>query len=119
MNTEELEDKIWKYAESWISMSDLHDQVGGDKKTCFDRIKIMIPTQLKQREVKNRIEVVRIDMTRRAEFDHALNEQKKWLGLQRKEFLGYTKPMFHYTNTIVHYIPPVTKENIKEFQRNH
>jgi len=117
LNTEELEDRIWRYANEWISKTKLHDKVGGDKKTCFDRINRMIPTQLKQREVKNRIEVVRIDMTRRAEFDNALKDHVKWLALQREEFLKYTKPMFHYTNEIVHYLPPVTKENIKEFRK--
>ena len=117
MNTQELEDKIWLNASSWISKSDLHDKVGGDKKTCFDRINRMIPTQLKKRNVGNRIEVVRIDMTRRAEFENALKDQVKWLALQRQEFLKYPKPMFHYTNEIVHYLPPVTKENIREFRK--
>jgi len=117
LNTEELEDRIWRYANEWISKTKLHDKVGGDKKTCFDRINRMIPTQLKKRNVGNRIEVVRIDMTRRAEFENVLKDQVKWLGLMRKEFLKYPKPMFHYTSEIVHYIPPVTKENIREFRK--
>lgn len=119
MNREELENKIWENASSWISKTKLWDSIipKCDKKTCFDCINRMIPTQLKQREVKNRIEVVRIDMTRRAEFENALKDQEKWLGLMRKEFLEYPKPLFHYTNEIVHYIPPVTKENIREFRK--
>ena len=119
MNREELENKIWENASSWISKTKLWESIKPkcDKKTCFDCINRMIPMQLKQRTVKNRIEVVRIDMTRRAEFEFSLNFQRNGLALQRQEFLKYTKPMFHYTNEIVHYLPPVTKENIKEFRK--
>ena len=79
MNTEELEDKIWENAGSWISKTKLWESIipKCDKKTCFDCINRMIPTQLKEKTEKNRIMVVRIDMTRRAEFENALKDQEK------------------------------------------
>ena len=119
MNTEELENKIWENASSWTSKTKLWKSIRPkcDKKTCFDYINRMIPTQLKKREVRNRIEVVRIDMTRRAEFEFALTWQKNYLKEKRDELNKYHKPMFYLWNTIVHYIPPVTKANIKEFRK--
>jgi len=117
LNDQELEDKIWEYAHEWISKSKLHADVGGDKKRCFDRIKLMIPMQLKERNVKNRIEVCRIDTTKRAEFENGLVWQKNMLGLMRDELNKYPKPMFYEGNSIVHYKPPVTKVNIKEFRK--
>jgi len=129
LNREELENKIWLNASSWISKTKLWESIipKCDKKTCFDCINRMIPTQLKKRDVGNRIEVVRIDMTRRAEFENALKDQVKWLGLMRKEFLEYSKPMFHYTQTITHYKPPLiiaglteaeNRKRVKEFNNN-
>ena len=117
MNTQELEDKIWQNANSWISKTKLHEKVGGDKKTCFDRIKLMIPIQLKEKTEKNRILVCRIDTTNRAEFDNSLNDQKKWLKLLRDELNRYPKPMFYFKDTIVHYRPAITKDNIKKFSK--
>jgi len=117
LNTQELEEKIWKYAESWIGKSKLYSHVGGDKKTCFDRIELMIPTQLKKRTVKNRIEVVRIDMTRRAEFESALDFHKDELKRFRDYLWKIPKPMFYEGNSIIHYIPAVAKHNIKEFRK--
>jgi len=118
LNTEELEDKIWENANEWINKTCLCEKVGGDKKTCFDRIKLMIPTQLKERKVKNRIEICRIDTTNQAEFKYGLKFQKDMLKLQRDELKKYSKPMFYFNDTIVHYKPPLTKENIKEFNKN-
>jgi len=117
LNTEELEDKIWLNANSWISKTKLHDKVGGDKKTCFDRIKIMIPMQLKEKTEKNRILVCRIDTTNRAEFENTLVFQENMLSLMRDELNKYPKPMFYEGNSIVHYIPALTKQNIKEFRK--
>ena len=49
MNTEELEDKIWENANEWINKTCLCEKVGGDKKTCFDKIDEMVQTsQLKE-----------------------------------------------------------------------
>ena len=117
MNTQELEDKIWQNANEWISKTKLHDKVGGDKKACFDRIKLMIPIQLKEKTEKNRIMVCRIDTTNRAEFEYGLNFQKDLLSLMRDELNKYPKPMFYFKMRIVHYIPPITRENFKEFEK--
>ena len=117
MNTQELEDKIWLNANSWISKTKLHEKVGGDKKTCFDRIKLMIPIQLKEKTEKNRIMVCRIDTTNRAEFEYGLNFQKDLLSLMRDELNKYPKPMFYFKMRIVHYIPPITREKFKEFRK--
>ena len=119
MNTEELEEKIWRYANEWISKSKLHVRVGGDKKACFDRIDLMIPMQLKVKKYKNRIMVCRVDTSRRAEFDNGLVFQKNMLGLMRDELKKYPKPMFTLWHEIIHYIPPLTKENFKEFQKEY
>ena len=117
MNDQELEDRIWEYAHVWRSKSDLHKKVGGDKKRCFDRIKLMIPMQLKERKVKNRIEVCRIDTTKRAEFENGLIFQANMLTLMRDELNKYPKPMFYAGDSIVHYIPAITPLNIKEFRK--
>ena len=117
LNTEELEDKIWLNANSWISKTCLCKNVGGDKKTCFDRIKLMIPMQLKEKREKNRIMIVRIDTTNRAEFDNTLLFQKNMLSLMRDELNKYSKPLFYAGNSIVHYIPRITHLNIKEFKK--
>ena len=119
MNTQELEDKIWQNANSWISKSKLHDKVGGDKKACFDRIKLMIPIQLKEKTEKNRIMVCRIDTTNRAEFEYGLNFQKDLLSLMRDELNKYPKPMFYQGDSIVHYIPAITHLNIKKFRKEY
>jgi len=117
LNTQELEDKIWQNANEWISKTKLHDKVGGDKKACFDRIKLMIPIQLKEKTEKNRIMVCRIDTTNRAEFEYGLNFQKDLLSLMRDELNKYPKPMFYQGDSIVHYIPAITHLNIKEFRK--
>ena len=79
----------------------------------------MIPMQLKERKVKNRIEVCRIDTTRRDEFENALKDQRDWLKLIRDELNRYPKPMFYFKQTIVHYIPAITKDNIKKFNKEY
>jgi len=117
LNDQEIEDKIWENANEWIVKTCLCDKIDTNKKRCFDRIKLMIPTQLKERKVKNRIEVCRIDTTRRDEFENVLKDQKEWLGLMRDELNRYPKPMFYSGNSIVHYIPAITRENIKEFRK--
>ena len=119
MNTQELEDKIWQNANEWISKTKLHDKVGGDKKACFDRIKLMIPIQLKEKTEKNRILVCRIDTTNRAEFEYGLNFQKDLLSLMRDELNKYPKPMFYQGDSIVHYIPAITHLNIKKFRKEY
>ena len=119
MNREELENKIWENANEWISKTKLWESIipKCDKKTCFDCINRMIPTQLKERKVGNKIEICRIDTTNRAEFERSLSDQKKWLGETRDYLKNYPKPMFYFKQTIVHHIPAVTKENIREFRK--
>jgi len=117
LNDQELEDKIWENASEWISKSCLCEKVGGDKKRCFDRIKLMIPTQLKEKPEKNRIMIVRIDTTKRFEFESGLVFQKNLLKQMRDLLIEYPKPMFYTNKTIVHYIPPINKANLKEFQK--
>ena len=119
LNTQQLEDKIWLNANSWISKTDLWDKVGGDKKTCFDRIKLMIPIQLKEKTEKNRILVCRIDTTNRAQFEENLVFQENMLSLMRDELNRYPKPMFYFKDRIVHYIPPINKENIRKFNKEY
>ena len=127
MNIQELEDKIWLNASSWISKTCLCKNVGGDKKRCFDRIKLMIPMQLKEKTEKNRIMICRIDTTNRAEFENGLVFQENYLSLLRDELNKYPKPMFYFKDTIVHYIPPLiignlteaeNRKRVKEFDKN-
>ena len=80
-------------------------------------IKLMIPTQLKEQKVGNRIMVHRIDTTNRAEFENALLFQEDMLRLQRNELNKYPKPLFYEGDSIVHYIPAITHLNIKEFRK--
>ena len=70
------------------------EKVGGDKKRCFDRIKLMIPTQLKEKPEKNRIMILRIDTTKRDEYDYGLEFQKNLLKQMRDLLIEYPKPMF-------------------------
>ena len=117
MRYQELQDKILENARDWIHMSALHQKIGGDKKTCFDAIKLMIPTQLKENQIGNRIYVKRIDTTRRTEFEYGLTFQENMLKLMRDELKKYPKPMFYESDPIVHYIPAITHLNIKEFRK--
>ena len=73
MNDQEIEDKIYKNANEWIIKTCLCDKIDTNKKRCFDMIKLMIPTQLKERKVGNKIEICRIDTTNRAEFERSLS----------------------------------------------
>ena len=116
MNDQEIDDAIYKHAKEWIVKTCLCEKIDTNKKRCFDRIKLMIPTQLKQRNVKNRIEVCRIDTTRRDEFDFGLEFQENLLKIMRDELNKYPKPMFYFKNTIVHYSPPATS-NFIEFRK--
>ena len=118
LNDQEIDDQIWENTKEWIVKTTCCDKIDTNKKRCFDRIKLMIPTQLKERKVKNRIEVCRIDTTRRDEFEFGLTFQKNLLEEKRDELNKYHKPMFYFNDTIVHYKPPVTKYNIKEFNKN-
>jgi len=117
LNDQEIEDKIWENANEWIVKTKCCEKIATNKKRCFDIIKLMIPTQLKERKVGNRIEVCRIDTTSRDEFDNSLTEHEKWLGLMRDELNRYPKPMFYFKDSIVHYIPPITKKNIKKLNK--
>ena len=118
MNDQEIDDEIYKNSKEWIVKTCLCEKIDTNKKRCFDRIKLMIPTQLKERKVKNRIEVCRIDTTKRDEFEFGLEFQKNLLEQKRDELNNYPKPMFYHHNDIVHYIPPITRENVKEFNKN-
>ena len=117
MNDQEIEDKIYENANEWIVKTECCDKIDTNKKRCFDMIKLMIPTQLKERKVGNKIEICRIDTTNRAEFETSLSDHKKWLGEMRDYLKNYPKPMFYFKQTIVHHIPAVTKENIREFRK--
>jgi len=117
LNDQEIEDKIYENANEWIVKTCLCDKIDTNKKRCFDMIKLMIPTQLKERKVGNKIEICRIDTTNRAEFERSLSDHKKWLGEMRDYLKNYPKPMFYFKQTIVHHIPAVTKENIREFRK--
>ena len=117
LNDQELEDMIWEYANEWISKTDLWKKIPCDKKRFFDKIKLMIPMQLKEKKVKNRILVVRIDTTNRFEFEYGLKFQKDLLKQMRDMLIKYPKPIFYSNKTIVHYKPAVGKHNIKEFRK--
>jgi len=119
LNNQEIDDAIYEHAKEWIVKTCLCEKIDTNKKRCFDRIKLMIPTQLKDRKIKNRIEVCRIDTTRRDEFENGLKDQKDWLKLIRDELNKYPKPMFYFKDTIVHYIPAITKDNIKKFNKEY
>jgi len=118
LNDRELEDQIWQNSNEWISKTKLYNKINCDKKRFFDKIKLMIPTQLKEKKEKNRIMVCRIDTANRAEFENNLVFQENMLSLMRDELNKYPKPMFYFKDTIVHYIPPITKDNVKEFNKN-
>jgi hypothetical protein len=77
----------------------------------------MTPTQLKEKKVGNRIMVHRIDTLNRVEFENGLKFQENMLSLMRDELNKYPKPIFYAGDSIIHYIPPITKENIKEFRK--
>jgi len=124
---QELQDKIWENANDWISMTDLWRHIHGDKKTCFDTIKLMIPMQLKEKRIGNRIYVKRIDTSKRAEFENGLTFQENGLSLMRDELKKYPKPIFYKHSEIIHYQPPLTLGNltkaenqkrVKEFNTN-
>jgi len=114
---QEIQDQIWEYAHDWIHKSAIHDKIKCDKKRCFDIINLMIPTQLKEKKVGNRIFVKRIDTTKRAEFENALTFQENMLSQLRDYLKNYPKPMFYESHPIVHYIPAITHLNIKEFRK--
>ena len=114
MNDQEIEDKIWENANEWIVKTCLCDKIDTNKKRCFDRIKLMIPTQLKERKVGNRIEVCRIDTTKRAVFEYGLKFQNDMLKLQRDELKKYPKPMFYFNGIITHYKPPLIMAGLTE-----
>ena len=121
MNDQELEDKVWENAEAWISKTDLHKKVGGDKKRCFDKINHMIPLQLRTKSEKNKIMIVRIDMADKVEFENILEYYIFMLKSLRQKLQDArdnqpNQQNFWYDKEIVHYIPAVTKENIKEFR---
>ena len=121
MNDQELEDKVWENAKVWTSKTCLCKKVGGDKKRCFDKINLMTPLQLKEKEYKNKKMYVRIDMTDRAEFENILEYYIFMLKSLRQKLQDArdnqpNQQNFWYDNEISHYIPAVTKENIKEFR---
>ena len=98
-------------------MTDLWRHIHGDKKTCFDTIKLMIPMQLKEKRIGNRIYVKRIDSAKRAEFEYGLTFQENMLKLMRDKLKEYPKPLFYESDPIIHYIPAITHLNIKEFRK--
>ena len=110
----ELEEKILENASEWISKSKLCGKIPCDKKRCFDRIKLMIPMQLKEKPVKNRLMVCRIDTANREQFDYGLTFQKNLLKLQRDELKKYPKPMFYFNGIITHYKPPLIIAGLTE-----
>lgn len=127
MNDQEIEDKIWENANEWIVKTKCCDKIATNKKRCFDIIKLMIPTQLKEKIEGNRIFIRRIDTTNRAEFDSGLAFQENMLSLLRNELNEYPKPMFYDDHHIMHYTPPLITKNMtkaemrkrtKEFNNN-
>lgn len=117
MNYQELQDKIWECTHHWIHKSAIHHKIGGDRKKCFDTIKLMIPVQLKEKKIGNRIYVKRIDTHKRAEFEFGLTFQENMLKGLRDYLKNYPKPLFYEADPIVHYIPAITHLNIKEFRK--
>ena len=117
MNDQEIDDQIWENTKEWIIKTKCCDKIATNKKRCFDRIKLMIPMQLKEKTEKNKIMIVRIDTANRAEFENTLVFQENMLSLMRDELNKYSKPMFYEGDSIVHYIPAVTHLNIKEFRK--
>ena len=117
MHYQELQDEIWFNSNQWISKTDLWRRIDCDKKRCFDMIKLMTPTQLKEKKVGNRIMVHRIDTLDGFEFEKGLTFQEDMLSTMRDELNRYPKPMFYQGESIVHYIPMITHLNIKEFRK--
>ena len=117
MNDQEIDDEIWENTQEWINKTKCCEKIDTNKKRCFDRIKLMIPTQLKEKNEGNRIFIRRIDTANRAEFENVMKNEEEMLNLLRDELNKYPKPMFYCKNIITHYIPAITKENIKEFRK--
>ena len=97
MNEQELEEKIWENASSWISKTKLWKSIKPkcDKKTCFDKIDEMVQTsQLKEIPEGNKKLYVRLDSIKKVEFEFGFEFQKRMLELSRSVIKKMKYPMF-------------------------
>jgi hypothetical protein len=95
LKEQDYEDKIWEFSGVPISKTDLWRLVKGDKKTCFDKIDEMVQTsQLKEIPEGNKKMYVRIDSTKKEEFEFGFHFQKRMLELARKNIKKMKYPMF-------------------------
>ena len=96
MNEQELEDKIWDNTFSAIHKTGIWRKVGGDKKKCFDKIDQMVQTsQLKETDKgEKKIMYVRVDATKKLEFELGFTFQVSMLKLMRSTIGKLKKPMF-------------------------
>lgn len=93
MTDEELEDSIWNVCAVEIpSLSKIWAKVGGNRNLCFAKVKEMIERyDLKKTDEGN---YVRVDSTKRYEFDFGFEFQRRMLLLSRKVIKETKYPMF-------------------------
>ena len=95
MNDQELEDRIWDYAQYNPSKSSLWRRVKGDKKRCFDKIDEMVQKSLLKEIEDGKYKFYsRIDTTNQEEFIGAFEFQIRMLELSRSKIKKMKKPMF-------------------------
>jgi len=94
MTEEELEDKIWNICESEIHKSAIHRAVGGDKKRCFDKVNQMVERYDLKKTGEYFENYVRVDSTKRFEFDFGFEFQRRMLLLSRDAIKKLKYPMF-------------------------
>jgi len=95
LNDQELEDRIWDYAQYNPSKSSLWRRVKGDKKRCFDKIDEMVQKSLLKEIEDGKYKFYsRIDTTNQEEFIGAFEFQIRMLELSRSKIKKIKKPMF-------------------------
>ena len=96
MNEQELEHKIWEFANEPRNKTKIHAKTKGRKDNCFKKIDEMIQTgQLRiTNEGEKEIKVVRVDSIRKEEFESTFKFQMKMLAISRSVIKKLKKPMF-------------------------
>lgn len=95
MNEQELEDKIWENTKERITKNKLCTEVGGRKENCLKKINEFVQTsQLKETFEKNTQVYVRLDSTKKEEWEFGFHFQKRMLELSREAIKKMKYPMF-------------------------
>ena len=96
MHEQELEHKIWEFANEPRNKSKIHAKTKGRRDNCFKKINEMIQTgQLRiTNEGEKEIKVVRVFLIRKEEFESAFKFQVKMLANSRAIIKKLKKPLF-------------------------